>query len=615
MSERVHPEGDLATLRRFEPVVRYTRGERFFPTDVDRYIQQCSLWVQRPDEPPELLVPQGELTEEKLIQPRRQGFGSVVYMKLIEPMDVLELAKYSLDQAVKTLTGKETEERFHAGRGRLARVGFGSRFVDALFSITLFLRGRVPGDSATAAALTYRRMQAEQERYIYYGRVVRESGWVALQYWYFYLFNNWRSGFFGVNDHEGDWEMVTVYCSEEDGCLEPQWVAYASHDFSGDDLRRRWDDPEVEKVGDHPVIYAGAGSHASYYAPGEYLAELEIPFLAPVSRLLEAARDGLDHLFRRAEAKPASPSIRVFTVPFVDYARGDGLSIGANEMRNWEPRLIDGDTPWAVDYRGLWGLFARDPIAGENAPAGPVYNRDGAVRRSWFDPLGWAGLDKVPPPDEALGLLIRRQEQAAERCAALEQAIAEKSEELAGLGIEAEAMEGAAHLRGAHEEYVHRIASMSKELAGLRSQHTLEQARLQAFEEHERRLRRGEHGPLRGHIRRAHAASSAQDLRLAGLAEGFAAVSIGILVIGIVLIIVFARHYLVFGLAAMIGLLIFVEAGFRRRLSNLLSSLVTGLAVVSAFILLFEFFWEIVVALVLAAGLYLIWENIREIRK
>jgi hypothetical protein len=57
---------DLELLRRFEPVIRYTKGERFFPIDIERYIAQSSLWVQRPNEPPELLVPQGELTIEKL---------------------------------------------------------------------------------------------------------------------------------------------------------------------------------------------------------------------------------------------------------------------------------------------------------------------------------------------------------------------------------------------------------------------------------------------------------------------------------------------------------------------------------------------------------------------
>ena len=63
----------------------------------------------------------------------------------------------------------------------------------------------------------------------------------------------------------------------------------------------------------------------------------------------------------------------------------------------------------------------------------------------------------------------------------------------------------------------------------------------------------------------------------------------------------------------MIGVLIFIEAGFRRQLHRLINSLTVGLAIVSAMVLLFEFFWQIVVIGVLAAGLYIMWENLREI--
>ena len=88
---------------------------------------------------------------------------------------------------------------------------------------------------------------------------MRAGGYLVLHYLYFYVMNDWRSTFSGVNDHESDWEQVFVYLSDEgDAVPIPRWVAYASHDFSGDDLRRRWDDPEVEKVGGtHPVSTRG----------------------------------------------------------------------------------------------------------------------------------------------------------------------------------------------------------------------------------------------------------------------------------------------------------------------------------------------------------------------
>ena len=53
-------------------------------------------------------------------------------------------------------------------------------------------------------------------------------------------------------------------------------------------------------------------------------------------------------------------------------------------------------TPWVRDFSGLWGLDTDDPFGGERAPAGPRYERNGTIRPSWADPVGWAGLAKVP---------------------------------------------------------------------------------------------------------------------------------------------------------------------------------------------------------------------------
>ena len=41
-----------ALLRRFEPVIRFTRGERFFPMDAETYVRACSLCIKRPKAEP-----------------------------------------------------------------------------------------------------------------------------------------------------------------------------------------------------------------------------------------------------------------------------------------------------------------------------------------------------------------------------------------------------------------------------------------------------------------------------------------------------------------------------------------------------------------------------------
>ncbi len=168
----------------------------------------CSLWVQRPDQEAVCLIPQPELTLERLAQPHPDVFQAVHFLKLDPPIArAPEVKGQSIDS-------EETRQGFRAGLGRLARVGYLSRFTDALFTLSLLARGRVPGRTASSAAALYQQLMAGGETYHYHGRVVRQNGWIVLQYWFLYLFNNWRSGFFGANDHEADWEMVCVYLSE-----------------------------------------------------------------------------------------------------------------------------------------------------------------------------------------------------------------------------------------------------------------------------------------------------------------------------------------------------------------------------------------------------------------
>ena len=198
---------DLELLRRFEPAAYFTKGEPFFPADVEHYVQDCSLWEHYPDGREELLVKQGELTLEKLVEPHPAAFGTVRFLRFIENLSLTESAQVLADQA---RLRARLRNYFHAGIGRLARGGFLPRLVDGLFSLSFLLRGRVSAATAAAAELDYYEMFKEEPKYVYYGRVARQNGWTVLQYWFFYCFNNWRSGFHGVNDHESDWEMIAI---------------------------------------------------------------------------------------------------------------------------------------------------------------------------------------------------------------------------------------------------------------------------------------------------------------------------------------------------------------------------------------------------------------------
>ena len=613
------PHPDEALLRRFEPVLRLTKGDRFFPMDVGPYVRACSLWVQRPGEEPVRVVPANKLTLETLPQQPLDGSGAVHFLRFTDPQNLPEGESRGAgglrERAVKGL--RETREVFRAGRGRLARVGYVSRFVDALYSITLLARGRVPGEAAGTAAITYQALMGEREGYAYHGRVARQEGWTVLQYWLFYPFNDWRSGFFGANDHEADWEKVHVYLAQApDGELRPEWAAYASHNYSGDNLRRRWDDPEVEKVGEHPVVYVAAGSHASYYAPGEYLTELDLPLPRPLGRIFRGIRGFWRETLGQyvgGDARDAAP----FHIPFVDYARGDGLAIGEGGDRQWDPpKVISEPAPaWVSGYRGLWGLYARDPFEGEDAPAGPMYNRDKTVARAWYDPVGWAGLDKVPTPAEAAEAALDRRRDLEAHREELSTEIAEKADRLRKLGAEAAAVRGRSHLDARGRETRRRIADLSGELGRLRARLAADDAVAGSLSEYAGRLKAGERDPARAHIFRAHRPASATELRFSRVAEAWAAVSVSLMLVIFVAIAIFEQEHLISMLVVSIAFFAFAEAGFRGRLANLVGSANIGLAAVASLVLLYEFFWELVVAAVLVVSLYVLWDNVRELRR
>jgi hypothetical protein len=103
-----------------------------------------------------------------------------------------------------------------------------------------------------------------------YARVVTEAGKagrLALQYWFFYVFNDWN------NKHEGDWEMVQLVFDADDASdaltKAPSIVGYSQHEGAE---QTEWGDEKLEIVdGARPVVYPAAGSHANFYSPALYL--------------------------------------------------------------------------------------------------------------------------------------------------------------------------------------------------------------------------------------------------------------------------------------------------------------------------------------------------------
>jgi hypothetical protein len=595
---------DLDLLRRHEPVLAFTQGEMFFPMDAEVYVRSCSLTVAGDRSRREVVVKKGSLTSERLVEAASREAGRALSLNFVdEPIGGLDYRHW-----------RSHRPTFKA-RGRLARVGLVGRIADAAFQLTLLLRGRVPGGTAARAQMQYSSLQTTRPGFTYYGRVVRYGGYVVLSYFYFYAMNDWRSSFHGVNDHEGDWEQVNVYLSEtRDGELEPAWLAYASHDYYGRDLRRRWDDPDIRIVDGHPIVFVGAGSHAGYFEAGEYVTSVRPTFMKPVSDFAGFVRRLWRDTLRQGDPTDLVREVEDFiSVPYVDYARGDGPRIGTGQHTTWTVILIDEDVPWVSDYRGLWGLDTGDVFGGERAPAGPKYNRDGTIRVSWADPIGWAQLDLEPGPgsvEDALMERIARLGLEADRIGAEAETI---RSQLPQLQVELRALNGMGWLSDLRAEREARMRTQEGTLRRLTTEEAELRGAIKACERLQAETAAGHRTGPRDHIRRAHSPEPDTTFRNSRLADFWAATSIGLLLVLIgTLIFIGAPWYT--ALVVLAGGFLLVDNILRGTLVGLCLSAVIVLGMVTAGVLVYEFFWWLVLAALAIAGLSIIARNLRELR-
>jgi hypothetical protein len=176
----------------------------------------------------------------------------------------------------------------------------------------------------------------------------------------------------------------------------PFYLTFSAHLASGRSQAREW--VRAEKRGSHPVIYVANGSHANYPERGiTSVAEFEVGPLG--GSWLARFRKGVQ---RQLVKMMAGQKIAAF----VDFAQGDGDTIGPGGDREWdEPRVLDernGQDEWGAitTFPGLWGQYVGDLTGRENGPAGPPYAQTRTFpvpklemnKPAWNDPLRWAGI-------------------------------------------------------------------------------------------------------------------------------------------------------------------------------------------------------------------------------
>ena len=126
-----------------------------------------------------------------------------------------------------------------------------------------------PLDAGCSYELWSRRLTEGTDPTVY-AHVATDPGYpgkLALQYWFFYPFNDFN------NTHEGDWEMTQLVFDAADAgealTQDAAEVGYSSHEGAE---RAAWGDEKLEIVdGTHPVVYPAAGSHANKFTAALYL--------------------------------------------------------------------------------------------------------------------------------------------------------------------------------------------------------------------------------------------------------------------------------------------------------------------------------------------------------
>ncbi len=182
-------------------------------------------------------------------------------------------------------------------------------------------------------------------------------GRIVLQYWFFWYFDDY------VNTHEGDWEFIQIVfpATSAEGALAttPTEVGYSQH--SGGE-RADWTSDKLERQGDHPVVFAGAGSHADYYGSNVYLGR--------------SADEGFGC------DDTSGPSTR--------------LPVEARPVPSTPP---DPQGPWAwLLFEGRWGEFQPPPY---DAPPGPQTKKEWSAPMVWQDGLRDSSF--AIPADKSLG--------------------------------------------------------------------------------------------------------------------------------------------------------------------------------------------------------------------
>ncbi|WPD24405.1 MAG: S-layer homology domain-containing protein [Candidatus Electrothrix scaldis] len=204
-----------------------------------------------------------------------------------------------------------------------------------------------------------------------YGRVVRESGKIYLQYFFFYLMNDWNSyNARGVGFHEGDWEGIVIELDNDQSPLRMGVSIHGKYKYSA---TRSWGNvikiskKGADPIGTNPLVYIGHGGHPTYFESGVFPHPLGLTDdHNGTGRILYHKESEVDGSNFNSEAEKTAYSI---------------VNIEENaSTKSW----FISDIYWGQDYEDIEGLQGKSV-----ASPGSIYSHD---PERWSDPKTW--LDK-----------------------------------------------------------------------------------------------------------------------------------------------------------------------------------------------------------------------------
>jgi hypothetical protein len=243
-----------------------------------------------------------------------------------------------------------------------------------------------------------------------------------------------------------------------------------------------------------------------------------------------------------------------------------------------------------------------------------MYNRGGSPRQSWYDPLGFAGLDKEPPPPQAVGLLNEDCSRIEGRQDELKRLIAERTVELQAIGVELGGLEGNPHLLSRHQTLLERSGTLRNELSGLRRELSENEAVLGALRQRLAMFEAGKKPDPRAHIRKLGKPVAAREVRFNRAAEAWGAISLSIILFGVVAVLVLARGYIWMALVLMAVAFVIIESILRAEYRRTITGIATILAVITAVLLIGHFWLWIIIVLLASIAFFLMVQKLRELR-